>query len=91
MFDSSPYVNPTPLAHADTSRDVLPRGVTEKGQCIEFHPIGNVAHAGLVQFLISRSDEDYLDLSQTQLYVKAKIVKSNGKALTANDKVVYLC
>ncbi|GFV83472.1 hypothetical protein TNCV_982351 [Trichonephila clavipes] len=26
MFDSSSYVNPTPLAHADTSRDVLPRG-----------------------------------------------------------------
>ncbi|GFV17073.1 hypothetical protein TNCV_1686641 [Trichonephila clavipes] len=27
MFDSSSYVNPTPLAHADTSRDVFPRGV----------------------------------------------------------------
>ncbi|PRD26043.1 UNVERIFIED_CONTAM: hypothetical protein NCL1_39174 [Trichonephila clavipes] len=26
MLDSSSYVNPTPLAHADTSRDVLPRG-----------------------------------------------------------------
>ncbi|GFV81181.1 hypothetical protein TNCV_4772101 [Trichonephila clavipes] len=26
MFDSSSYVNPTPLAHADSSRDVFPRG-----------------------------------------------------------------
>ncbi|GFT73966.1 hypothetical protein TNCV_4895821 [Trichonephila clavipes] len=26
MFDSSSYVNPTPLAHTDTLRDVLPRG-----------------------------------------------------------------
>ncbi|GFW55656.1 hypothetical protein TNCV_120401 [Trichonephila clavipes] len=26
MFDSSSYDNPTPLAHADASRDVLPRG-----------------------------------------------------------------
>ncbi|GFX51063.1 uncharacterized protein TNCV_2734141 [Trichonephila clavipes] len=26
MFDSRSFVNPTPLAHADTSRDVLPRG-----------------------------------------------------------------
>ncbi|GFS80278.1 uncharacterized protein TNCV_3447341 [Trichonephila clavipes] len=25
MFDSSSFANPTPLAHADTSRDVLPR------------------------------------------------------------------
>ncbi|GFX57490.1 hypothetical protein TNCV_3051411 [Trichonephila clavipes] len=28
MFDPSPFANPTPLAHADTSRDVLPRGRT---------------------------------------------------------------
>ncbi|GFU70058.1 transposon Tf2-11 polyprotein [Trichonephila clavipes] len=28
MFDPSSFVNPTSLAHADTSRDVLPRGGT---------------------------------------------------------------
>ncbi|GFU75002.1 hypothetical protein TNCV_3752531 [Trichonephila clavipes] len=28
MFDPSPSANPTPLTHADTSRDVLPRGGT---------------------------------------------------------------
>ncbi|GFW64641.1 hypothetical protein TNCV_700471 [Trichonephila clavipes] len=27
MFDPSSFANTTPLAHADTSRDVLPRGV----------------------------------------------------------------
>ncbi|GFW75491.1 hypothetical protein TNCV_4426741 [Trichonephila clavipes] len=27
---ASSYVNPTPLAHADTSRDVLPRGGTSQ-------------------------------------------------------------
>ncbi|GFW65368.1 hypothetical protein TNCV_396341 [Trichonephila clavipes] len=30
MFDSSSFVNPTPLAHADISRDVLPRGGTSQ-------------------------------------------------------------
>ncbi|GFW67258.1 uncharacterized protein TNCV_2698681 [Trichonephila clavipes] len=30
MFDSSSYDNPTPLAHADTLRDVLPRGGTSQ-------------------------------------------------------------
>ncbi|GFV08624.1 transposable element Tcb1 transposase [Trichonephila clavipes] len=30
MFDSSSYVNSLPLAHADTSRDVLPRGGTSQ-------------------------------------------------------------
>ncbi|GFV45858.1 uncharacterized protein TNCV_2322181 [Trichonephila clavipes] len=29
MFDSSSYDNPTPLAHADASRDVLPRGAEQ--------------------------------------------------------------
>ncbi|GFW07926.1 uncharacterized protein TNCV_3920591 [Trichonephila clavipes] len=33
MFDSSSYDNPTPLAHADTSRDVLPSGGTS-----QWHP-----------------------------------------------------
>ncbi|GFV00955.1 hypothetical protein TNCV_1387691 [Trichonephila clavipes] len=30
MYDSSSFANPTPLAHADTSRDVLPRGGTSQ-------------------------------------------------------------
>ncbi|GFW13694.1 hypothetical protein TNCV_1211601 [Trichonephila clavipes] len=30
MFDSSSFVYPTPLAHADTSRDVLPMGGTSQ-------------------------------------------------------------
>ncbi|GFU26986.1 hypothetical protein TNCV_1151541 [Trichonephila clavipes] len=29
MFDPSSFANPTPLTHADTSRDVLPRGEEE--------------------------------------------------------------
>ncbi|GFV93721.1 hypothetical protein TNCV_366221 [Trichonephila clavipes] len=30
MYDSSSFANPTALAHADTSRDVLPRGGTSQ-------------------------------------------------------------
>ncbi|GFX81651.1 transposable element Tcb2 transposase [Trichonephila clavipes] len=30
MFDPSSFADPTPLAHADTSRDVLPRGGTSQ-------------------------------------------------------------
>ncbi|GFW08347.1 uncharacterized protein TNCV_1656611 [Trichonephila clavipes] len=37
MFDSSSYVNPTPLAHADTSRDVLPRGGTAQWRPTKFN------------------------------------------------------
>ncbi|GFW73499.1 uncharacterized protein TNCV_2801631 [Trichonephila clavipes] len=31
MFDPSSFANPTPLAHADTSRDALPKGGTSHG------------------------------------------------------------
>ncbi|GFV09809.1 hypothetical protein TNCV_2598631 [Trichonephila clavipes] len=30
MFDPSSFADPTPVAHTDTSRDVLPRGVPLK-------------------------------------------------------------
>ncbi|GFV74156.1 hypothetical protein TNCV_4510621 [Trichonephila clavipes] len=33
MFDPSSFANPTPLAHADTSRDVLPREGTSQAEC----------------------------------------------------------
>ncbi|GFU95973.1 hypothetical protein TNCV_253241 [Trichonephila clavipes] len=35
MFDPSSFANPTPLAHADTSRDVLPRGGTSQAYHIK--------------------------------------------------------
>ncbi|GFX70318.1 uncharacterized protein TNCV_2955381 [Trichonephila clavipes] len=37
MFESSSYVNPTPLIHADTSRDVLPRGGTAQWRPTRFN------------------------------------------------------
>ncbi|GBN85811.1 hypothetical protein AVEN_232635-1 [Araneus ventricosus] len=50
----------------------------ENGQWVEFHPLSNVFDGGPVEFHISGSGEEYLDLSQTQLYVKAKILKVDG-------------
>ncbi|GFX58947.1 hypothetical protein TNCV_806511 [Trichonephila clavipes] len=47
MFDPSSFANPTPLAHADTSRDVLPRGGTSQGhKRVESH--GHEIKAGLI-------------------------------------------
>ncbi|GFW42615.1 uncharacterized protein TNCV_4258081 [Trichonephila clavipes] len=37
MFDPSSFANPTPLAHADTSRDVLPRGGTSQWRLTRFN------------------------------------------------------
>lgn len=61
--------------------------VIERGQWVEYHPVANISDGSPVEFNISGSGEDYLDLSQTQLYVKVKILKSNGASLVKEDKV----
>ncbi|GFS62173.1 uncharacterized protein F54H12.2 [Trichonephila inaurata madagascariensis] len=61
--------------------------VIERGHWVQFHPIANVSDGGPIEFVISGSGEEYLDLSQTQLYVRAKILKSDGKLITDENKV----
>ena len=61
--------------------------VIERGQWTEFHPVANLSDDSPVEFNISGSKEEYLDLSQTQLYVKVKILKENGNVLGKDDKV----
>ncbi|GFX35654.1 uncharacterized protein F54H12.2 [Trichonephila clavipes] len=55
--------------------------VIEKGQWVQFHPITNVADGGPIEFLIPGSGDAYLDLSQTQLHVRAKSLKAMVKAI----------
>ncbi|GIY11070.1 hypothetical protein CDAR_431601 [Caerostris darwini] len=59
----------------------------EDGHWVEFHPLSNVFDGGPVEFHISGSGEEYVDLSQTQLYVKAKIVKADGTPLEKDGKI----
>ena len=60
---------------------------TTKGQWIEYHPLSNITDSGPIEFNVSGSGEEYLDLAKTQLFVKAKITKANGVALDAGTKV----
>ncbi|GFY55333.1 uncharacterized protein TNIN_292571 [Trichonephila inaurata madagascariensis] len=59
----------------------------QDGQWKQFHPLSNVFDNAPVEFHISGSAEDYIDLSQTQLYVKAKIVKVDNKPITKDDTI----
>ena len=58
-----------------------------KGQWIEYHPLSNITDNGPIEFNVSGSGEEYLDLARTQLFVKAKITKANGAALDLNEQV----
>ena len=58
-----------------------------RGQWIEYHPLSNITDTGPIEFNVSGSGEEYLDLARTQLYVKAKITKANGANLDPNTQV----
>ncbi|XP_071042669.1 uncharacterized protein F54H12.2-like [Parasteatoda tepidariorum] len=61
--------------------------VIQSGQWVEFHPLSNVFDGGPVEFHISGSGEEFIDLSQTQLHVQAKILKNDNTNLTKDDDI----
>ena len=64
----------------------------EKSQWVEYHPIANISDGGPIEFSISGSGEEYIDLALTQLYVRVKVVNANGTdlAVDAMDAPVNL-
>ena len=59
----------------------------ENGAWVEYHPISTIADGTPIEFEIAGNGEDYLDLSNTYLYVQAKIVQANGNDLAADTRV----
>ncbi|GFX65288.1 uncharacterized protein TNCV_4821781 [Trichonephila clavipes] len=55
MFDPSSFANPTPLAHADASRDVLPRGGHLLGRALDWYQI-------FVSTLVQNTATDFAQL-----------------------------
>lgn len=59
----------------------------EDSQWVEYHPISQFADNGPIEFHISGSGSEYLDLSQSQVYVKLKVVKGDGTNLPDTEQV----
>ncbi|XP_019617759.1 PREDICTED: uncharacterized protein F54H12.2-like [Branchiostoma belcheri] len=57
------------------------------GRWIEYHPVASLAESSPIEFDIPGAGEEFTDLSQTQLYVRAKIVRPNGADLPGDAKV----
>jgi hypothetical protein len=58
----------------------------ESGQFLEYRPVSVLSSEGPIEFYISSSDL-YLDLSHTQIQVKARILKEDGSVLKPEDSV----
>jgi len=59
----------------------------ESGSYVEYNPISTLTDGTPIEFVISGSGQDYIDLANTQLYVKLSVRKADGTPVVANNKV----
>ena len=64
-----------------TQTDIL------KSYVSDYFPITSISSGGPIEFHVPGNTEDYVDVNDTYLYVKFKIVKASGDDLTNTDKV----
>jgi hypothetical protein len=59
----------------------------ESGMYVDYHPVSSITSGTPIEFDVNATGEDYLDLSNSLLHVRAKIVKANGDDLEAASSV----
>ena len=60
----------------------------ENGDYVEYRPLGSIESSTAIEFFINnKQSEEYIDLSNTFLHVKAKIINATGENLTDNQPI----
>jgi hypothetical protein len=59
----------------------------ESGMWVEHNPISSLDSSSTIEFVVSGSGDDYMDLSRSMIYVKAVILKADGTDLDDADFV----
>ena len=60
----------------------------EQIKYVEYRPTSQVAQGSLIEFQISGSGMDYIDLQKMRLYVKARILRPDGICQSGSSKYV---
>ena len=85
------FVHPQSCECAKSELDIFTVPPTqtsvEAGSYIEFNPISSIADGTPIEFVIGGSGQDYIDLANTQLFVRAKILRANGNAIDNTNHV----
>ena len=56
----------------------------ESGSTVEYNPIASIADGTPIEFSITGGGQDYIDLSNTELYVKVKVLRADNTPITAH-------
>jgi hypothetical protein len=59
----------------------------ESATFVEYHPISSLSDGAPIEFEVGSSGDDYIDFNDSQLFVRCKIVKADGSAIAAAEKV----
>lgn len=59
----------------------------ESGNYVEYHPISSITGSAPIEFDVTASGDDYLDLANSFLCVRAKVTRANGDNLEDGDTV----
>src|SRR5215470_1100184 len=59
----------------------------ESGAWVEYLPVSALSHLLPIEFNVLGAGQDYVDLANTMLYVKAKIIRENNAYIDDTDEV----
>ena len=59
----------------------------ESGSYVEYNPISSISDGTPVEFVISGTGQEYIDLANTQLYVKVDILKGDNARIDDKSEV----
>ena len=59
----------------------------QKGKSIDYHPVISLSDDGPIEFKVSGSGKEFLNVAQSYLYLKVKVSKADGTNLDGASKV----
>ena len=70
--------------------NLIPRDLSsENTTVLYFSPISQLRHDAPIEFNIGANSQRYIDLKNIKLYLKVKLVKSDGGNISDDDKVTF--
>ena len=79
------------MQHRSSSLCVFDRPGTQtdilKSSVVDYYPLSSIGDSGPIEFHIPGNGDDYIDLNDISLYVRFKVLKADGSAIDAGDKV----
>src|ERR1700690_232519 len=59
----------------------------ESGGWVEYNPISSISDGTAIEFSVGGSGQDYIDLANTQLYVRVQLMRNDNTPIDNNDHV----